>query len=70
MECIYVKRLRKQDITRSYSPSTEATRDFFCVDLKMIQDYVHLDVCYYGKDVYPEGITIHKGNKGEKDWRI
>lgn len=70
MKCIYIKKLSKQDITRSYSPSTEATRDFFCVDLKMIQEYVDLDVCYHGKDVYPEGITIHKGYQGEKDWRI
>lgn len=70
MECIYVKKLTKQDITKSYSPSTEATRDFFCVDLSTTLDYVDIEVCYYGKNEYPKGITIHKGYQGEKDWRI
>lgn len=70
MECIYVKRLTKQDITKSYSPSTDATRDFFCVDLSTTQEYVDIEVCYFGKNQYPKGITIHKGYQGEKDWRI
>ena len=33
MGSIYIKKLTKQDITRSYSPNTEATRDFFDIDL-------------------------------------
>lgn len=70
MECIYIKRFTKQDITKSYSPSTDATRDFFCVDLNMTQDYVDLNVCYNGNTECPPGITIHKGYQGEKDWRI
>ena len=70
MESIYIKRFTKQDITKSYSPSTDATRDFFCVDLNMTQDYVDLSVCYQGNTECPPGITIHKGYQGEKDWRI
>ena len=70
MESIYIKKFTKQDITKSYSPSTDATRDFFCVDLNMTQDYIGIDVCYYGHTEYPPGITIHKGYQGVKDWRI
>jgi len=70
METIYVKRFTKQDITKSYSPSTDATRDFFGVDLNMTQEYVNIDVCYYGNQNCPPDITIHKGYQGEKDWRI
>ncbi len=67
METIYVKRFTKQDITKSYSPSTDATRDFFGVDLNMTQEYVNIDVCYFGNQNCPPDITIHKGYQGEKD---
>ena len=48
MGSIYIKKLTKQDITRSYSPNTEATRDFFDIDLDNTQEYFDINVCYYG----------------------
>ena len=70
MGSIYIKKLTKQDITRSYSPNTEATRDFFDIDLDNTQEYFDINVCYYGNREFQSGITIHKGYQGEKDWRI
>ena len=70
MQQIYLKRLTKQDITRSVAICTESVSSFWGVPITA-SGYVPIRICHEDKPSYfPEGITIHKGNQGEKDWRI
>lgn len=71
MQQIYLKRLTNQDITRSVSICTESVSSFWGVPLNAIIEYVDIKLCHEDNPSYfPNDITIHKGYKGEKDWRI
>ena len=71
MQQIYLKRMTKQDITRSVTICTESVKAFWGVDPNMTNDYMDINVCHEDNPLYfPSGITIHKGYQGEKDWRI
>lgn len=71
MQQIYLKRMTKQDITRSVTICTESVKTFWGVDPNMTNDYMSINVCHEDNPHYfPSGITIHKGYQGEKDWRI
>lgn len=70
MQNIFIKKLTKQDITRSLSPCVEAVKYFFDIDVNMVDEYLPIKVCYYGVNNYNYDVTIHKGYQGEKDWRI
>lgn len=71
MQQVYLKRMTKQDITRSVTVCTESVKSFWGVDPNMTNDYMSISVCHDDNPTYfPEGITIHKGYQGEKDWRI
>ena len=71
MQQVYLKRMTKQDITKSVTISAESVDTFWGVDKNETNDYVPISICHEDnpKDS-PEGITIHKGYQGEKDWRI
>ncbi len=71
MQQVYLKRMTKQDITKSVTVCTESVKSFWGVDPNMTNDYMPINVCHYDNLTYfPKGITIHKGYQGEKDWRI
>ncbi len=71
MQQIYLKRMTKQDITRSVAICTESVESFWDVSLNAIDEYTSINVCHVDNPTYfPSGITIHKGYGGEKDWRI
>ena len=71
MQQVYLKRMTKQDITRSVTVCTESVKSFWGVDPNMTNDYMAINVCHEDNPLYfPPGITIHKGYQGEKDWRI
>lgn len=71
MQQIYLKRMTKQDITRSVTICTESVKAFWGVDPNMTMEYVDISICHEGNpDYFPSGITIHKGYQGIKDWRI
>ena len=71
MQQVYLKRMTKQDITKSVAISAESVNTFWGVDPNMTNDYVPISICHEDNPLYfPQGITIHKGYQGEKDWRI
>ena len=71
MQQIYLKRLTKQDITRSVTICTESVKSFWDCNPEAIEEYMPIFVCHEDSPNYfPDGITIHKGYNGEKDWRI
>lgn len=71
MQQVYLKRMTKQDITRSVTICSESVKPFWGIDPNMTTDYMAIGVCHESKPSYfPQGITIHKGYQGEKDWRI
>lgn len=71
MQQIYLKRMTKQDITRSVAICTESVESFWDVSLNATDEYTSIDVCHVDNPTsFPSGITIHKGYGGEKDWRI
>lgn len=71
MQQVYLKRMTKQDITRSVTVCTESVKSFWGVDPNMTSDYMDISICHEDNPSYfPAGITIHKGYNGEKDWRI
>lgn len=71
MQQVYLKRLTKQDITRSVTICTESVKAFWDCDPKATEEYIPIFVCHEDSPNYfPDGITIHKGYNGEKDWRI
>ena len=71
MQQVYLKRLTKQDITRSVTICTESVKAFWDCDPKATEEYIPIFVCHEDSPNYfPDGITIRKGYNGEKDWRI
>ena len=71
MQQVYLKKLTKQDITKSVTVCTESVESFWGVSLSSTQDYTKVNICYKD-DLYncPDDTTIHKGYQGVKDWRI
>lgn len=71
MQQVYLKRMTKQDITKSVTISAESVDTFWGVDKNETNDYVPISICHEDNPQYlPDGITIHKGYQGIKDWRI
>ena len=71
MQQVYLKRLTNQDITRSVAICTESVETFWDCDPMATEEYIPISVCHKNKpDIFPDGITIHKGYNGERDWRI
>lgn len=71
MQQVYLKKMTKQDITRSVTICTESVYSFWGVDPNMTNEYIPILICHENNPHYfPKGITIHKGYQGEKDWRI
>lgn len=71
MQLVYLKRMTKQDITRSVAICTESVEPFWDLSLRNTTDYTPISVCHINQPNYfPSDITIHKGYGGEKDWRI
>jgi 5-methylcytosine-specific restriction endonuclease McrBC GTP-binding regulatory subunit McrB len=71
MQQVYFKRMTKQDITRSVVICTESVESFWGISKDSTLEYTPIKICYESNpDYYPENITIHKGYRGEKDWRI
>lgn len=71
MQQVYLKRMTKQDITKSVTICTESVKSFWGIDPDMTNEYVPISICHEDNPLYlPDGITIHKGYQGIKDWRI
>jgi len=71
MQQIYLKRMTKQDITKSVAVCTESVQSFWDISLEATDEYTPIEVCHVSNPSYfPTGITIHKGYGGVKDWRI
>ncbi len=71
MQQIYLKRMTKQDITKSVAVCTDSVDRFWGVSNENTLDYMPIKICNEKEPTYfPKGITIHKGYQGEKDWRI
>lgn len=71
MQQIYLKRMTKQDITRSVTICTESVDRFWGVSREETSEYMPIKICSENNPTYfPQDITIHKGYQGEKDWRI
>lgn len=71
MQQIYIKKFTKQDITRSVSICTESVESFWGVAIDSANEYHKISICNEKNPTYfPNDVTIHKGNNGEKDWRI
>lgn len=71
MQQIYLKRMTKQDITRSVTICTESVDRFWGVSREETSEYMPIKICSENNPTYfPHDITIHKGYQGEKDWRI
>lgn len=71
MQQIYLKRLTKQDITKSVAICSESVESFWDIDSSATDQYTPIFVCHIDNpDYFPPEITIHKGYGGEKDWRI
>lgn len=71
MQQIYLKRMTKQDITRSVAICTESVDRFWGISRDETSEYVRIKICSENNPTYfPNDIKIHKGYQGEKDWRI
>lgn len=71
MQQIYLKRMTKQDITRSVAICTESVDRFWGISRDETSEYIPIKICSENNPTYfPNDITIHKGYQGEKDWRI
>lgn len=71
MQQIYLKRMTKQDITKSVAICTESVDRFWGIPSENTLEYTPIKICSENTPEYfPEDITIHKGYQGEKDWRI
>lgn len=71
MQLIYLKKLTKQDITRSVAVSSDSIETFWGITRDNGTEYHQIKICSEkSPNYFPEGITIHKGYQGEKDWRI
>ena len=71
MQQVYLKRLTKQDITKSVAICSDSVSTFWDVSLTAPEEYIPIQICHEDNlSYFPQGITIHKGYGGEKDWRI
>lgn len=71
MKQVYLKRMTKQDVTKSVTVCTDSIEGFWGLDISSTENYLPIKICNENNiGVFPEGITIHKGYQGEKDWRI
>ena len=71
MQQVYFKRMTKQDITKSVAICTESVESFWGISKDVALEYTPIKICSERNvNYFPEGITIHKGYQGEKDWRI
>lgn len=71
MQQIYLKRMTKQDITKSVAICTESVDRFWGIPSENTLEYTPIKICSENTPEYfPKDITIHKGYQGEKDWRI
>lgn len=71
MQQIYLKRMTKQDITKSVTICAESVDRFWGVSRDETAEYIPIKICSENIPTYfPDDITIHKGYQGEKDWRI
>lgn len=71
MQQVYLKRMTKQDITKSVTICTESVESFWGVNPEDANNYTSIRICNEKyPDNFPGGITIHKGYQGAKDWRI
>lgn len=71
MQQIYIKKFTKQDITKSVSICTESVESFWGVPIDSTSEYHKISICNEKNPTnFPEGVKIHKGNNGKKDWRI
>lgn len=71
MQQVYLKRMTKQDVTKSVTVCTESVERFWGLSKDNILEYIPIRICSGNNPTYfPDGITIHKGYVGEKDWRI
>ncbi|MEE1271675.1 MAG: AAA family ATPase [Bacteroidales bacterium] len=63
--------MTKQDITKSVAICTESVDRFWGIPSENTLKYTPIKICSERDlNYFPIGITIHKGNRGEKDWRI
>ena len=61
MQQVYLKRMTKQDITKSVTICTESVYSFWGVDPNMTNEYVPISIYHEDNPQYlPDGITIHK----------
>ena len=66
MQQIYLKRLTKQDITKSVAICSESVESFWDIDSSATDQYTPIFVCHIDNpDYFPPEITIHKGYGGE-----
>lgn len=71
MQQVYLKRMTKQDITKSVTICTESVDRFWGISRENANEYTPIRICSVkNMEYFPEGITIHKGYQGIKDWRI
>ena len=71
MQLVYLKKMTKQDITKSVTICTESVESFWGVSLADAEEYTDIKICSIDDPSYcPDGISIHKGNRALKDWRI
>lgn len=71
MQQVYLKKMTKQDVTKSVTVCTESIERFWGVSRQNTQDYMSIRICSENNlQYFPNDITIHKGYNGEKDWRI
>lgn len=71
MQQVYLKRMTKQDITKSVTVCFESVERFWGVSKNATKEYAPIMIASEDNSSYfPKDITIHKGYQGEKDWRI
>lgn len=71
MQLVYLKKMTKQDITKSVTICTESVESFWGVSLADAEEYTEIKICSIDDQTYcPDNICIHKGYQGIKDWRI
>ena len=71
MQLVYLKKMTKQDITKSVAICTESVESFWGVSLADAGEYTYIKICANDDPSYcPDGISIHKADRTHKDWRI
>lgn len=71
MELTYLKKMTKQDLTRSVTVCSDSVESFWGISLSAQQEYIRVNLCAEDDpNNCPTDITIHKGYQGIKDWRI